>query len=504
VNLKKLRKLIRNPRAFVRDAYRKFVDPTYVKKKSPSRKKKPRRRLPATVYFEPDYTEQLIEARAHLTAGRISLCREIVYRLREHYGSTRGIEELLHKLCRASGEEDEALKSLSRLIMLETDPVRLEKVYYRKADYLIETGERKRATQLLEGMRAAKADMTWLRHLRYAIEPTDSFDFYEKYIFKNLLDPTQQNDLKTLNHYSAVLRDLGEQELMFAASRARFIRAVRGHLFKKTPKKVKKDWLEDAKVALADLKEDLDAAGIKFFLVSGTLLGCVREGGILGHDKDIDVGVDESVDAATIRNALRQSGRFIIRKIDIDEGVYVKHQNGVMIDVFRHFMKDGQYIHQGVKVYWWNTPFNLVEHDFLDSKYLIPENYDLYLQENYGDWRTPAPEFETFVDTPNMVITDHDQMIWYYYTKLTDYYLEGKIPQFKRVFYALENMQKLDAIMLRCINIVLERHDKAPPPTLEDAPDQTASDLTGQSDAAPPNEPGDDPAAPKTPILNPV
>jgi hypothetical protein len=40
----------------------------------------------------------------------------------------------------------------------------------------------------------------------------------------------------------------------------------------------------------------------------------------------------------------------------------------------------------GTKLRWNNTPFNLIPYDFMGESFLIPEDYDLYLTENYGSW----------------------------------------------------------------------------------------------------------------------
>lgn len=44
---------------------------------------------------------------------------------------------------------------------------------------------------------------------------------------------------------------------------------------------------------LSRIQSTLDQAGVLYFLDFGTLLGMVREGGFLGHDSDIDIGVIE-------------------------------------------------------------------------------------------------------------------------------------------------------------------------------------------------------------------
>ena len=66
-----------------------------------------------------------------------------------------------------------------------------------------------------------------------------------------------------------------------------------------------------------------------------------------------------------------------------------------------------------------NTPFTLAPHKFLDDQYLIPENYSLYLTENYGSWEIPNKEFDSALDTPNMEVTNIDKMLIYLYKRLS-------------------------------------------------------------------------------------
>ncbi|WP_421730463.1 hypothetical protein [Brevundimonas sp.] len=171
------------------------------------------------------------------------------------------------------------------------------------------------------------------------------------------------------------------------------------------------------------------------FLISGTLLGCVRENDILGHDKDIDVGVFEKpgLDKRAVANVLATYGCFSIKPYPTDTLIRAQHASGVLIDVFWHRLEDGRVIHEGLKSKWWNTAFDLVEHSFLGEQFLTPSNHDLYLTENYGQWRRPVTDFETFADTPNMILTNVGEIMWYYYIKLTEYYYSGNLPAFTKV-----------------------------------------------------------------------
>lgn len=183
------------------------------------------------------------------------------------------------------------------------------------------------------------------------------------------------------------------------------------------PKKKYTD--SSAAEALHALKKCLDKVQIPFFLISGTLLGCIREGKLLGHDKDIDIGVWDDQDIGELIKYIRNSGCFYILPSYSKGILVIRHVNGVTIDIFVHYREDDDYWHAGGKSKWHNSPFTLIEHDFLGDKYLIPENYDLNLTENYGDdWRIPKIDFDSALDTPNMEVVDDMAMQIYLYKKV--------------------------------------------------------------------------------------
>jgi hypothetical protein len=102
-------------------------------------------------------------------------------------------------------------------------------------------------------------------------------------------------------------------------------------------------------------------------------------------------------------------------------------------------------VHQGQKAKWLNSPFTLKPMDFLGTTFQIPSDPELYLAENYGDWKTPAKDFDTVVDTPNMTVTDRDHIIWYYYSGLQNYYSVGSANRFARLWAALRDVAPVDA-----------------------------------------------------------
>lgn len=295
--------------------------------------------------------------------------------------------------------------------------------------------------------------------MRETIKSTEDLIFY-----KNLLNPhLQQGDkisCQALLQWSLAARDTGDYETAIAAVRERFLQGVtKVHSFgseKKLPQNPAY-WQQAAKVALLNLKEDLDSQQIPFFLISGTLLGCIREQQILAHDKDIDVGVMNDISPASLQSAIKASGRFCIMHGMHEKIVQIKHANGVHINIFVHWQEKDKIFHCGRKTSWVNQAFNLMPYSFLGTQFQVPENYDQYLTENYGNWRLPAIDFETFADTPNMIVTHQAELLWYYYKNLLDHYKFGNKRMYQKIWSIFNSIKPADHDEQNAFNDSMER-----------------------------------------------
>jgi tetratricopeptide (TPR) repeat protein len=165
---------------------------------------------------------------------------------------------------------------------------------------------------------------------------------------------------------------------------------------------------QDARQALSDLHDELHPLGVRPFLISGTLLGYVRDGDVIPWDKDIDLGVfSEQIASTELEAAVASWPRFTAKRLDWTNRLRIDHANGVKIDVFPHYPEGPDRVwHDGTATRWWNTPFGVRTVSFLGLDQAVPDNPERYLDENYGDWRTPDPYFDARLDAPNREITD--------------------------------------------------------------------------------------------------
>lgn len=158
-----------------------------------------------------------------------------------------------------------------------------------------------------------------------------------------------------------------------------------------------------AAIALADLDRLFAGLGQPMFLISGTFLGAVRNGGFIASEYDIDVGFfTADIGTDTVVQAMHESPKFIQVSAN-DKLIKAVHVKGTTVDVFAHFEERGLIWHGSNKHRWYNTPFELKPINLLGRDYLAPADADVYLTENYGDWRSPCAFWDTSFDTPNRV-----------------------------------------------------------------------------------------------------
>ena len=169
-----------------------------------------------------------------------------------------------------------------------------------------------------------------------------------------------------------------------------------------------------AEQSLCAVNEVLRDAGVSNFIISGTLLGCIRDGRIFEHDKDFDIGVIGWESQFDVAAALLKNGRFAFNPRDLrGHQLFLlpvfDRETGYDFDIFFFHDKGDHYIHGidsrlGFTFNFRFSKFDLIEHNFLGDTFLIPNQYDKMLSENYGDdWRTPNPNYFVKLESPALL-----------------------------------------------------------------------------------------------------
>jgi hypothetical protein len=167
-----------------------------------------------------------------------------------------------------------------------------------------------------------------------------------------------------------------------------------------------------AEDTLLTLNRILRGAGLRPFLMSGTLLGYAREGALLAHDKDIDLGLLGWEDQFTVAQALIQAGHFDLDLTQLtgqNRFLLSAHdlRNGMAVDFFFFHDRGDHFLHGidfdfGFTQNFKFSKFKLRDVEFLGETFSVPDDVDTNLRENYGDWKTPAKSYVVTVESPGL------------------------------------------------------------------------------------------------------
>lgn len=184
---------------------------------------------------------------------------------------------------------------------------------------------------------------------------------------------------------------------------------------------LKKGFRETAKfnadaclLALRRTYEVLDVNGIDPFLISGTLLGMVRDGKIFDHDKDFDLGVVGWEKQFDVFEVLYKSGEYDLDIRGVEgKKTYVlsalHKSTGISFDVFFLHPLCGRFIYGinfslGFTLKFSFKEFGLTMGKFGKDNFRIPEQPSQFLSEKYGKgWSQKDPTYDVVLRSPAII-----------------------------------------------------------------------------------------------------
>jgi hypothetical protein len=140
--------------------------------------------------------------------------------------------------------------------------------------------------------------------------------------------------------------------------------------------------------SLIEVHEVFSRHQIRFWLRDGTALGVLRDGGIISHDDDVDIGV-WSEDLPALEQALSElEGQgFVVYKHTRWIIGLLRRWEAIEIVISNSWEQDDDYNNFVDSFFHKLRPVQ-----YLGLNFNVPEQSDAYLEFCYGpDWRTPRP-----------------------------------------------------------------------------------------------------------------
>lgn len=176
-----------------------------------------------------------------------------------------------------------------------------------------------------------------------------------------------------------------------------------------------KEYLDGLKETFRTVVDFLNEHNIEYFIDGGTLLGCVRDGGQIPWDDDIDIGMTPSnynkfrslaVQFSKNRFQITESGNVIkiinpniafIRniKVEDDENIIDTEPRYACIDIFEYILVKKHYVisHPKNRILFKGAEYHkddlypLKEYQYENIKVKGANNPENYLNNYYGEWK---------------------------------------------------------------------------------------------------------------------
>lgn len=158
-----------------------------------------------------------------------------------------------------------------------------------------------------------------------------------------------------------------------------------------------KDEIVELKKMLINFKNFCKKEDIQYFLISGSLIGSVRNGGLIPWDDDIDIGILKK-DAYKLKKYVDKN-YFIEKLFTYNFGYKLKIlkpklKRDIFIDIMIFEWENGKYsiINNNFpnEYFLEDELFPLIPHHFSGIDIFIPNKYNIHLDRAFKDWEKIA------------------------------------------------------------------------------------------------------------------
>lgn len=167
---------------------------------------------------------------------------------------------------------------------------------------------------------------------------------------------------------------------------------------------------------LARTARVLERMGIEWWLTDGTLLGFVREGGFIGHDIDVDIGLHARDYSPELVRALKDEGLEIYGRYgEPDDGLELTLRSrwlylpGTSIDLF-FFYEEGDFMwhaayYKGLQLRYRYPRFETTSFELRGVEYKVPDPPRRFLAHKYGrNWERPDPGWNNMLSPASLSV----------------------------------------------------------------------------------------------------